>query len=65
MIKETYSTSIKEKIEKIIESKIQNMRLQAKNTGKRPEGKWQEYLSEEALIDKFNDDEYEERISQE
>ena len=49
MIKETYSTSIKEKIEKIIESKIQNIRLQAKNTGKRPEGKWQEYLSEEAL----------------
>ena len=49
MLKETYSTSIKDKIEKIIESNYQNITLQAKKIGKRPDEKWEECISEEAL----------------
>tara|TARA_R100000742_G_C4245646_1_gene64640 strand:+ start:264 stop:812 length:549 start_codon:yes stop_codon:yes gene_type:complete len=49
MLKETYSTSVKDKIEKVIEPYIQDIKLQAKRIGKRPQEKWKDYLSEEAL----------------
>ena len=49
MLKETYSNSVKDKIEKVIESYIQDIKLQAKRIGKRPETRWEEYLSEKAL----------------
>ena len=49
MIKESYSKSVTEKIEEIIESKIQSITLQAKKIGKKPNEKWEDYVSEKAL----------------
>ena len=49
MLREKYSTSVKHKIEKIIKSYTQEIKLQAKRIGKRPESQWKEYISEEAL----------------
>ena len=49
LLKETYPTFAKEKIKKIIEDRTQDIKLQAKRIGKRPEDKWRDYLSEEVL----------------
>ena len=49
MLKENYSASVKDKIEKIIESYTQEIKLQAKRIGKRPDNQWRECVSEEAL----------------
>ena len=49
MLKETYATSIKDKIEKVIEPYIQDIKLQAKRVGRRPQEEWKDYLSEKAL----------------
>ena len=49
MLKETYPAFAKEKIKKIIEDRTQDIKLQAKRIGKRPEDKWRDYLSEEVL----------------
>ena len=56
MLKETYSTSVKEKIKKIIEDRTQDIKLQAKRMGKRPEEKWKDYLSEEVLKSVIDED---------
>ena len=45
MLKETYPTFAKEKIKKIIEDRTQDIKLQAKRIGKRPEDNWKDYLS--------------------
>ena len=55
MLKETYSTSIKDKIEKVIEPYIQDIKLQAKRVGKKPQEEWKDYLSEKALDSVVNE----------
>tara|TARA_R100001082_G_scaffold107551_1_gene81588 strand:- start:426 stop:974 length:549 start_codon:yes stop_codon:yes gene_type:complete len=55
MLKENYSTSVKSKLKKVIEPYIQDIKLQAKRVGKRPQENWKDYLSEKALNSVLNE----------
>tara|TARA_B100001094_G_scaffold140981_2_gene136630 strand:+ start:9971 stop:10519 length:549 start_codon:yes stop_codon:yes gene_type:complete len=56
MLKENYSTFVKEKIRKVIESKTQEIKFEAKAIGIKANKEWEANVSEEALSSVINQD---------